>query len=308
MALLYAPLLHLEAVLLRDGLIAFATVLIVYLTMQATKGARIAAWLMLGVALGLSITLKSHFAAFLPLPLFCALRLRVPLRQRATAAAALMGGLLLGVGPLIGRNALVGAPLFHGPTGAVPTFIAANSANAGPMDWDVSHAAAIMARARHQPLAAALQTIQTHPTPYSYPRLLFDKLAMSVLWYEIPSNANVYYYALLAPILGSLPLSVGVVAPLAVAGMVLAWPRRLTCAPLYWMALVNLAVLVFFFPFSRFRVPLILLLLPFAAYCGLWLWMQAERRAWGRIVACAIPALLAAVWTMNPATALGPRV
>ncbi len=69
----------------------------------------------------------------------------------------------------------------------------------------------------------------------------------------------------------------GLVAPLAVAGAVLAWPQRRRLAILYAMTLGYAASVVMFYVFARYRLPLVPLLLLFAAFAALELpgWVRA---------------------------------
>jgi Flp pilus assembly protein TadD/4-amino-4-deoxy-L-arabinose transferase-like glycosyltransferase len=74
------------------------------------------------------------------------------------------------------------------------------------------------------------------------------------------------------------PLRYGIVLPLGIAGMVLAWPRRRRLAPLY-LGLLALAVsLLPFFVFARFRISFLPFLLPFAAFALLRLGQSLRQR------------------------------
>ncbi|HEY6356779.1 MAG TPA: glycosyltransferase family 39 protein, partial [Vicinamibacterales bacterium] len=123
MAVLAAPLVHYELLLLRDSTIVFATVGLVWLT---TKCLDVDGWAWpaaLGAALGLSVLLKGTF-------LLVALGTAVAflLRSRGLRGSGLAGlaAFAIALSPAVIRNVTVGAPGFALAGGGAPTFIASN--------------------------------------------------------------------------------------------------------------------------------------------------------------------------------------
>jgi tetratricopeptide (TPR) repeat protein len=89
---------------------------------------------------------------------------------------------------------------------------------------------------------------------------------------------------------------VGIVAPLALVGLVLAWPARRRLAILYWMTGLYAASVLMFYVFARYRLPLIPLLLLFAAeaIAALPSWIAAaspRQRALMGAAVCAVAVL-----------------
>jgi cytochrome c-type biogenesis protein CcmH/NrfG len=114
--------------------------------------------------------------------------------------------------------------------------------------------------------------------------------------YEVPDNLDYYLYRREAPVL-RLPLAgFGLVAPLALLGAALAWRRPAWPRALLIFALVYSSSVVLFFVFSRYRLPMMPAIFPFAGY-GL---MELARRlrAWRRKAGAARPALVAASLTL----------
>jgi tetratricopeptide (TPR) repeat protein len=98
-------------------------------------------------------------------------------------------------------------------------------------------------------------------------QLLLWKLRLLCTDYELGNNADERFFAYrFGPILRWLPLGFGLVAPLGVLGFALSWRRARAHFPLWGFLPVYAASVVAFFVCSRYRVPLIPVLLVFAAH------------------------------------------
>jgi 4-amino-4-deoxy-L-arabinose transferase-like glycosyltransferase len=125
---------------------------------------------------------------------------------------------------------------------------------------------------------AALDWIGEEPAAWL--RLCRRKLAAYWGAYEIPDNLDFYLYRESAPLLRLPAPGFGLVAPLGLLGMVLAWrrpgwPRLL----ILFVALYSFSV-VLFFVFSRFRMAMMPALFVFAGY-GVVELVQRTRGAFG---------------------------
>ena len=128
MAVLYAPLMYYELILLREAPLTFAALACVAAVSWALDGDRAARWIAAGAVIGATTLLKSTTLLFLlgVMAMLCWLRRRSP----AQLARAL-GGLSLGaaclLAPTVARNLAVGCPALAlssvGPVG----FIIANA-------------------------------------------------------------------------------------------------------------------------------------------------------------------------------------
>jgi Flp pilus assembly protein TadD len=95
-------------------------------------------------------------------------------------------------------------------------------------------------------------------------------------------------------------LHFGVLAPLAMLGLLLALRRW---RELWFLPAVLLALTVgvaLFYVFARYRITMALYLMPFAALGGCWLWEACRARRWSAGAAGVLLSLAAAVWVNWP--------
>ena len=309
LALLYAPTLFYEMILLRDSLVVCAGLALAFLAGRQMARGTPRGWLVLGLACGVAVSLKSHFAVFAAGVAAAAfLRGRVRPRTRRPAVGLLVLGTALGLAPLMARNVAVGLPPLVPATNGTVTFILANAADAGTTDWGIGHAAAILAASGNRSWPAVAATLRTHASPAGWLRLWGRRFAAAWYWFEAPNNENFYYYRLYAPVLRVLPLTFTVVAPLALVGLALAWPARRRCLALYLLVGVSLAVVVGTFVLSRYRVALAAGLLPFAALTLVCVGRWLAGRSLGRAAAAAAAVAGIAVFTARDRPAGTTRV
>ena len=109
-------------------------------------------------------------------------------------------------------------------------------------------------------------TLATHPGLSSWLSLTLQKALVFLNWRETVDNINFAYYLSQAPLVSLVGLRFAPVAPLAVAGLVLAGRRRLReSVPLLLGIAGGLLIAVAFFTSSRLRLSSALLLMPLAA-------------------------------------------
>jgi len=305
MAVLYAPLMYFELILLREAPLTFAGLACVAAVSWALDGDRAARWIAAGAVIGATILLKSTTLFFLlgVAAMLCWLRRRSP----AQLARAL-GGLSLGaaclVAPAVARNVAVGCPAFAlGSIGKV-VFIVANaedfSCGDGAENVAWRHLGEILHRTGGRLWPTVVETLRTHPDAWSVLRQLWAKFLAVWHWYEISDDANFYYYSLHAPVLGWAPLRFAAVAPLALIGLALLWRRWPLTWPLLLLLAIALATLVVFGPMSRYRLAVVPTLLIFAAAATVRIveWMATRRwLAAGTAAACAAAL---ALWMARP--------
>lgn len=104
-------------------------------------------------------------------------------------------------------------------------------------------------------------------SPWRALKLTLWKLRLFWTDYELGNNADERFFAhRFGPILRWLPLGFGLVAPLGLIGFLLAWRTALRNFPLWGFVPVYTASVVAFFVCSRYRVPLLPVLMVFAAH------------------------------------------
>lgn len=259
-----------EALILRSTWSVFFTLLAVWTLDRALERGTRPAFLLHGAVMGLAFLLQSAFLLFLP----GALLLYYWKSRRFSAAFAQNTGmLLLGfaliVLPLPLRNMAVGAPLFSSSSVGAITFVAANVHDTRTIsNWipDTEQCADIMGRGGGKFGPAAIAALQTHPSAGSYLGLLWTKFQRVLNGTEWPNNENYYFYKSLVPALQVAFLDFFWIAWAAAAGILFALFYRKKYPALYLAMLVQLAILLGFYVLGRFRVPLVALCLPFAAY------------------------------------------
>jgi Tfp pilus assembly protein PilF len=103
--------------------------------------------------------------------------------------------------------------------------------------------------------------------PGAWLRLMLRKAALLVNASEMLDTESQESHAEWSWVLAALSWAghFGVLVPLAVAGMILSWPRRSTLWILYALTLAYAASVVLFFVFARYRYPLVPFLILFAS-------------------------------------------
>lgn len=305
-AVLCGPLLYYEVVLLRAAFITTATLGLLLLALRAAETPTRARWLAFGIGAGVATLLKSTFAPFaIAVAITCWWRAparRELLRPLLVAAA---GGLLVLL-PVVARNLAVGAAPFALTSVGPVTFAASNTPGYPPaLGWypDPEQVAAVLHEG-HTMLPVASATIARHGSVFGWLQLLVQKGLQVLHELEIPNNTSLLYDQTVWTTLRWLPVGFALVFPLALVGLIVALRRRLLPASYGWMLLVTVGPLVLFYVLSRFRLPLLALLLPPAAFGLLSVLTAARARAWGRL-AWMVPLLLGSAWFL--ARDLEPR-
>lgn len=302
LALLCSPMLMYEMVLLRETLIVASGLATALLLHEAMLRDRARWWTANGVMFGLAIALKVTLAlrAVLALLIVVGLRIR-PRRQLAVSAGLMIAGMLLALSPMMARNLAVDRPALEGSSVGAITYICANTADY-PADrgfFVPPDAERIMDRSNGRLGPAMLECLRTFPGPSAWLYQQWRKLATAWHWYEIPDNANFYYYRLHAEIL-YLPVTFRLVGPLALLGLALGLTTLRTSWPLYLLVVTVLAELLVFYTASRLRLPLMAGLIPFAALAAVQLSRWFAARKWLQLILASVALLAAATWVNQP--------
>ena len=265
LAVLCAPLMFYELLLLRDSLIACAGLAIVWLADRALDADRPRGFFALGAALGLAFLLKSSFA-LLALAIAAGAIVRGTRASRAVRVLALAAGCAIAVAPLAVRNVRVGAPALSLASSGPLTFVSSNDANARPdagFGIDVPRLARFLGDTDGSWRAAVSMVAARHDAR-TYTALLWRKWDRAWHWFEIPNNEDLYYLRLQAPVLAWMPVTFWICAPLALVGLVLAAARARRSWTLLALVASSAVTLVAFYVLGRFRVALIAAAIPFA--------------------------------------------
>jgi tetratricopeptide (TPR) repeat protein len=305
MAAIYGPFIYFEGELLIPVLILFLNLLLVLAILATGQRPGWWRWLGCGALLGLSAIARPTVLIFLVVLIPWMV---VILRRRGQRwprnlwhLAGLLAGVVLLMLPIHIHNARMAQDFL--PTmvsqGGVNFFIGNNPNSDGATaivpgtraTWWGGYfdALQLAEEAEGHPLKASqvstywfkrgLQFMRDEPAKAA--RLMAKKLALFWGGQEIANNKDIYFFSARRPLTkllirpGAIDLPFGLVAPLALAGMILAWRRRegrgagllalFVCSYMFGVIL--------FFVNARFRLPVVPFLLPFAAYV-LWVIFQ----------------------------------
>ena len=310
-ALLYAPWMYYDGMVLSASWILFLNAALLYLLLSHTslvegnttnRNKEFAVWAGAGLVCGLSAVARPSiliFAVFL---------MGVILIRRERAAYFLKLGLFLLMivmahVPVLVRNLEVqGSSAFVTSSGGINFYIGNRSGASGKYDeapWirsfdPVREAEGYRVEASRRSgeeltldeanrfwMGQALREIFRYKSEWL--QLLGKKLWMTFRAEEIPNNFSFAGARSYIPILNVLPLGWGLLLPFAAAGALLLWisQRRLWVLWLYIAGYV--ATNLIFFTSSEYRFPLLLVLFPLAAYFLVRIWQLLEAKQWVKV-------------------------
>jgi len=277
------------------------------------RSARLRPWLLAlsGFTLGLAALVRDNFLLLIAL---LAVWIVLERGWRSPAALVLLAGTLVAILPVGLRNYAVSGDLVLTTSGGGEVFFIGNGPYANgayvPPPWVRStpihehedfrtKAAELSGRQLTRAEASrfwwrqGLAWIAEHPA--SAVALWGRKVALFWNNHELPDNYSYYSFRRFALILRFM-LPFGPVAVAALFGLFLTWPQRRRLAPLYLAAAGYMLSVIIFFNFARFRLPIVPILMLFAAQGALGLLASVRAcklaRSWRPL---AIPVILCAI-------------
>lgn len=290
-----------DAFTLRDGPLALLTVLLALALDGAVRRGRARDWLLAGAALGLFTLAKETGLPLLVLTLaaLAFARRREPARV-ARVAVLLLAGWGAVTAPAFARNAYVGAPTFKLSTRGPEVLVVGNARGQDGIGWDVPADAMrrILMDANFSLARTALLVLQSHRAdPWGFVRLQWDKTAAFFNGYEVPNNADFYLHRALLPTLRVGAVSWGLLAALALLGMLLGLPRKRELAVPYLLFGALAASVIALYILGRFRVHVVPLLALFAALAVDWIVRAVRARRGAALLLAAVPLAAFGAWT-----------
>lgn len=333
MLALYGPAIFLDGLIQKSVLDLFFVALIIWIVSglvvrPSRAGWRgVLGWVGLGLAVGGLVLTRENALVFLPaIALWLGLDRSRPGRARVAAGAGFVLGLGIALAPVATRNAVVGGG-FHLTTSQLgPNLYIGNNAAADgtyrPLRprrseprFERRDATELAEAALGRSLSPgavsrywcgrALGFAREHPGRWL--ALLARKLALAWNATEIADTEDQYTWAEWSwplRVTGAM-LHFGVVAPLALGGIVVTWSGRRRLYPLHLMLLFYVLGLVAFYVFARYRLPLAPFLILFAAAGAVAVWRRARsgRIPWAYL-STAVVAAVACNWPIFDRTAL----
>jgi tetratricopeptide (TPR) repeat protein len=311
MAALYKPFIFYESQIEKTALAVFLTALFLWFFVLSTRsdrssfGLRASSFLLpgaTGVALGLAGLTRANTLLFAPLlPLALLLNRQSPIaNRRSRLVSTLLGvlGVFVVIFPVCLRNSILareftlttaqaGQNLYIGnsefnTTGQyqAPPWVRANPEFEQPDFAEYARKTAAKELSPGQVsrfyVRAALDWARTHPRDFT--KLLWRKTVLYFNNFEVPDNQDIYFFARYSWVLRLPLLSFGLVLALGLAAMILL-ARGLHRFSMVVFFFGYAASVIVFFVFSRYRIPALPALLPFAGAMLPWLADQVPRRS-----------------------------
>ena len=301
MAALYAPLIFYEGMLVRSTLQAVALAGSVAAAVYATRAGRPAAWWAVsGAFAGLGVLAHATSALYtVGLGVWTGAA-GLPDRRRSVLAYA--AGIVIAVVPLVARNVAVGLPPLETSSARAVNVITALAVDAEPRaGFHISaHTGRILAETGGRFLPTVRATLATHPGVASVAAQVGRKFLAFWEAREATDNASFEYFLLHASFLSAVGLRFAAIAPLAVAGLMFGGWKSGRAAPLWIAAASTLAIALVFFPSSRVRFPIVVVLIPFAAHGLAVAVSSAMRGRYRRVAVLAAGGLVASLLVVAP--------
>ena len=305
-ACFYAMLILYDAHLLITSLAVFLDLVLIGLLLRAGKRPRPVNWFFCGIVLGLSAIARPNILVFVPFILmwmFFQFKNRLLPKTILARWIILCAAALLVIAPVTVRNYSVSRDFVLIAWQGGYNFYLGNNPEA--TGWST------MAPQMHRSLEGGIEDAirlaeeerQTKLKPsqisgfwygkgihsiLSLPKAWLELMGRKTLYfwkgYEIPNAQNAYlnrnFSALLDSLLGKSVIYVpfGLVGPLSILGLLICLRRIRVYLLLYLFVLSYSASVIIFFVCSRFRMPVIPILIMFASFSVWWLYQKIKNR------------------------------
>ena len=302
LAAAFAPLIYYDCMIMKTVLSVFLAALGLLLLLKAVESNRPGLWLACGLVWGAAALARENYlliaAAFGIWQIIRHLRDRRAVRLRPFWLYAV--GIALVILPVTIRNVTVsgdfalvtsnlGQNLYIGNnpvnrTGAyeAPEFVVASplyeekafrdaAENLTGRTMTTGEVSAFFRR-------RALDWMSANPGPAF--ALMGKKFLLFFNNYEVADNQSIYFMERYSWLLALDFVRFGLIAPLGILGLVLLWRQRSKYAPFFIFGILYAVSVIAFFVFSRYRLPVVVIFLPPAAYAALWLIDRLKAREW----------------------------
>lgn len=314
-AAVYKPFFYFEAMFLKTFLAVFLLCLFLLLLVAARPRRSFFLWVGAGFVLGLLALVRSNTLALaggVVLWLFVTERQAEGRKHKLISATGFMVGLAMVISTVFARNYVVGQDVVLLTSQAGQNFYIGNNPgnHTGRYEPPIfirpspkfeqedflvraeMHAGRKLKPSEASSLwfAKAFDYIAKHPRHWV--TLLWVKFRMFWNWYEVPDNQNFYFFSQYSLLL-RLPLSdFRIVAALGLGGMILCLSRWRKVLLLYLVVILYSGTVIAFYVFGRYKLPIVPVLMLFAAYALLEAPSMLMRKEYRKIGAAALPVVL----------------
>ncbi len=313
MGCFYGLFIYFEGELLLTGLIVFFSLLSVLQLMRAADTMRLRGWLLSGIVLGLGAITRPNILLFAPFAalwiVFTYRNKRAAYRDALPAVLTFVLGAFLIIAPISLRNFLVGNDfVLVASQGGVNFFIGNNPKADGhtaivpgtrPTWWGGYNDSIEIAERESGKMLKPSEISRfwylkglafMKENPLKALKLLLTKFSFFWNGHEIKNNKDIYFFRKYSPLLGALlwhdglKFPFGLIAPLAIVGMIGARKQWRRCLVLYLFILSYMLSVILFFVTARFRLPVIPFLLIFAAFSLTWAIEQFNKKKFNSLL------------------------
>jgi tetratricopeptide (TPR) repeat protein len=294
MAAFYGTFIYFEGELELVFMPFVLNLFLLFLLSRKSFGSNRLQWFLAGTILGLSALARPTILLFIPfifIWLFFIFKQNGSIKRVTGCMAFFLLGVALLVAPITIRNSMLGEKfVLISSNGGINFYLGNNpdydettSIKPGEM-WDrltkepsiVSGRKLRIEEAESYWYSKAAGFILSEPL--SFLKLVFKKTALFWHSYEIKRNKDIYFFKRFSTVLQLPLLTFGIVAPLALLGIVISlygWRNYLL---LYFYVLYVMASTVAFFVTARYRLPLVPVLMMFAGYSLHWFYQRARQK------------------------------
>jgi Flp pilus assembly protein TadD len=326
-AAFYGPMIFFDGEYLSTTLETFLNLILLLSLLRAEKTRSAPMALLTGLIFGLSATARPNILAFLPAAaawlVYC-WRGQIQRGRMARLTAVMLAGTVLPIAPVTLHNYLVSHEFVLVSANGGANFYIGNNDN-----WRATQAirpsfawADLMAEPRRQGaekpgqrsawfMSKARHDVREHPLAWA--GRLAVKTGQFCSGHEYPRNLDLYAYRPCSRILSVLmwergiAFPFGLISPLALMGMALSLLRRSRGKSLLLLySLIYAGSVILFFIASRYRIPVIPVLLIFAAELVFWLKEKIQAREYKR-TAAALAGIAVLIALCNHDLAAAPK-
>jgi 4-amino-4-deoxy-L-arabinose transferase-like glycosyltransferase len=306
MAAFYSISFFYEAQLLATTLITFLCLLSILLLLIAKERPAIRFHMIAGICIGLTVLAAPNIVLFLPFGLLWLWFAQAGRRRamKLKLLAVLLTGAIAAIAPVTAKNYFIGhEKVLISKNGGICFYIGNCRDSTGTLSTPASMLEIASDYYQMTPRERAGINWTGHVVkqikadPFGYMGLLFRKIVMFWVGYEIPNNVNFYLTRQFSPILRLPLLPFWFIAPLSLVGIGISLKQWRQLAPLLLFVIFYMSSIILFFVLSRFRLPLVPFLLIFAGYFIIWFFEKLRARDVKKISLSLIPLLLVASFT-----------
>jgi len=331
MLALYPPAIFYDGLVQKAALGGFLVVMLTWLVSRTTSATTARGRIALGAVMGLVMLTREETILFVPvLALWIVFQHRAELwSRRAACVGAFALGLALVLTPVAWRNHHVGGGFVLTTSQAGTNFFIGNRPGAdgryaplraGRSNTPLERADAVELAETESGrkltpqevssfwFSQAFAWIGDHPGDWC--ALLGKKALLLVNWYEVPDAEDQYFYEQYESFLAALSRvsHLGVILPLGVAGLVLAWPLRRRLWIFAALLAVQCGAVVLFYVMGRYRYPIVPFTVLFASLALVQAFALARTGAWRALTWPAIAAAVVAIPANWPVFARGEQI